>query len=460
MPDRRNNYAIWPRYIIIAQASLFMISNSLTVRAVQALLLETLKDSPVVLIHGARQCGKTTLAQEIACPRGYHYISLDDDNQRAAAEADSQGFILSLPELCVIDEIQRVPALFTAIKASVDANRQPGRFILTGSANVLLLPQLADSLAGRMEILTLRPFSWHERVGQTTAPTLLQTLLDGELGEYILAPGSYPRLGARLSKILIQGGYPAAITRATERRCQKWYSDYATTLVQRDIRDLARIHNLDVMPRLLAAAASQSSRLYQITELAAPFGLNRHTIREYVALLQQIFLIDELPPWFSNRLKRLIKTPKLHLTDTGLAAALLGVTHKQLNNDRELLGQLLESFVYQELRKQAEATGLPFQFYHMRDKDGLEVDIVVEQGQRIAGVEVKAAASVSAADFKGLRKLQQNTSRDFMGGMLLYDGDSLLSFGGGLYAVPLRLLLQSAPAQGQHWVLPETQLPW
>lgn len=437
-----------------------MINNRFTTRAVQELLLETLDDSPVMLIHGARQCGKTTLAQEVAGPRGYHYISLDDDNQRAAAEADSQGFVLSLPERCIIDEIQRVPALFTAIKASVDANRQPGRFILTGSANVLLLPQLADSLAGRMDILTLRPFSWNERVGQTVGPSLLQILLDGELGQHMLPPGSYPRLGQSLSKILVQGGYPAAITRTTERRCQKWYSDYATTLIQRDIRDLARIHNLDVMPRLLAAAASQSSRLYQITELAAPFGLNRHTIREYLTLLQQIFLIDELPPWFSNRLKRLIKTPKLHLADTGLAAALLGVTHNQLAKDRELQGQLLESFVYQELRKQAEATGLSYHFYHMRDKDGLEVDVVIEQGQRIAGVEVKAAASVSAADFKGLRKLQQNTGKNFTGGMLLYDGDSLLSFGDGLYAVPLRLLLQPAPAPGHEWVLAEAVLPW
>lgn len=402
----------------------------------EASLREALQDTPVVLIHGSRQCGKTTLALAVGAPLGYHYISLDDDNQLQAAKADPVGFVESLPELTILDEIQRAPELFTSIKASVDRNRKPGRFILTGSANVLLLPQLADSLAGRMEIIHLRPLARCEITGQK--PTFIDQLFSADFGSDS-NQNAYPRLGESLADILCQGGYPAAIARDSAKRRTVWYRDYIATIIQRDVQDVASIRNLDVLPRLLTLAASQTARLFNATDLASPFALSRPTIREYLTVLEQIFLIEQLQPWHANRLSRLIKTPKLHLTDTGLACALLGVNSQTLWQDKSLLGQLLETFIYQELRKYAGWHNEPLNFYHFRNKDMIEVDIIVEQGRQLAGIEIKAAATVTQGDFKGLKKLQDLCGEQFAAGVVLYDGENILPFGERLFAVPIGL---------------------
>jgi uncharacterized protein len=403
-------------------------------RLVESRINEALADTPVVLIHGPRQCGKTTLAQMVGEARGYAYFSFDDVVVLAAAQADPVGFVGDLPERTILDEVQRVPDLFTALKTAVDRSRTPGRFMLTGSANVLLVPKLADSLAGRIEILRLHPLAQAELVERP--PDFLVSLFGA--GFKI---GTWPRLQDELPKRIVAGGYPAALARGAPRRRAVWYRDYIETLVQRDVRDLARIRLLDALPRLLMLAAGQTARLLNVTDLAAPFQLSRPTIRDYITLLTRVFLLDELPPWHSNRLRRLIKTPKLHLGDTGLACALLGVDAAALQADRELLGQLLETFVFQELRRQASWQEENVTFYHFRDKDGVEVDIVLETvGQRVAGVEVKAAATVTASDFRGLRKLRQATGKRFAGGVVLYDGETMASFGDDLYAVPIRCL--------------------
>ena len=402
------------------------------------LLREAMVDTPVILIHGSRQCGKTTLAQEIGQQQGYYYISFDDDTQREAAQVDPIGFIQSLPEYVILDEVQRVPELFTAIKASVDNNRKPGRFILTGSANVLLLPKLADSLAGRMEIIHLRPLARTEIASSPSG--FLQQLFDADFGD-VANQGQYRRLGEDLAGIICAGGYPAAIARSNEKRRSNWYRDYITTIVQRDVQDIAHIRNLEVLPRLLALAASQTARLFVSTELASPFALSRPTIRDYLALLEQLFLIELLQPWHNNRLSRLIKTPKLHLSDTGLACALLGVNSKTLWQDRALLGQLLETFIYQELRKYADWHNENLNFFHFRNRDQVEIDIVIEQGKQLAGIEVKAAATVTESDFKGLKKLRDAYGRNFAGGVVFYDGDSIVPFGDRLFAVPISLLI-------------------
>lgn len=406
-------------------------------RFVQPRLIEALSDTPVALIHGPRQCGKTTLARAVGAQHGYAYISFDDDVQRAAAQTDPVGFVADLPDKVILDEVQRVPLLFTTLKATVDHDRRPGRFILTGSANVLLLPKLADSLAGRMEILRLHPLAQAELAAVPT--DLLAALFSASFPP---RPHAQPhaRLGKALAERVAAGGFPAALARGTSRRRTAWYRDYVETLVQRDVRDLARIAALDALPRLMAMAAGQTAHLLNVTDLAAPFQLSRPTIREYVSLLQRIFLLEELPPWHSNRLSRLIKTPKLHLGDTGLACALLGVDAQGLWDDRRLFGQLLETFVYQELRRQASWAGERSAFFHFRDKDGVEVDIVVEQGQKLVGIEVKAASTVTAADFKGLRKLQDAAGARFIAGVVLYDGEAVLPFGPGLHALPISFL--------------------
>lgn len=415
-----------------------MTDQALYTRFVLPRLSEALADTPVVLVHGPRQCGKTTLSRVVGDAAGYAYTSFDDDVLRAAAQADPVGFVADLPDKAVLDEVQRVPELFTTLKAAVDRDRRSGRFILTGSANVLLLPKLADSLAGRMEILRLHPLAQAELAARQ--PGFLNALFgDG------FKAGPQSRLGKELAERIVAGGYPAALARSLPRRRATWYRDYVETLVQRDVRDLARISALDAMPRLLTLAAGQTARLLNVADLAAPFQLSRPTIRDYLTLLARVFLLEELPPWHSNRLSRLIKTPKLHLGDTGLACALLGMDAPALAADRPLLGQLLETFVFQELRRQASWREEPITFYHFRDKDGVEVDIVLESGgQRLAGIEVKAAATVTAADFRGLRKLRDEAGGQFASGAVLYDGETTASFGDGLFAVPIRSLWDMA----------------
>jgi len=407
-------------------------------------LTEALQDTPVVLIHGPRQCGKTTLARTVGDAAGYAYISFDDEVLRASVLADPVGFVADLPDKVVLDEVQRVPELFTALKVAVDRDRRPGRFILTGSANVLLVPRLADSLAGRMEILRLHPLAQSELAAKQ--PDFLGALFGEGFTQRWQEPlrgktTQQARLGKELAERIAGGGYPAALARPSSRRRVTWYRDYIETLVQRDVRDMARISSLDVLPRLLALAAGQTARLLNVADLASPFQLSRPTIRDYVTLLARVFLLEELPPWHNNRLSRLVKTPKLHLGDTGLACALLGVDAAALWANRALLGQLLETFILQELRRQASWRDDPVAFYHFRDKDGVEVDIVMEgSGQHVAGIEVKAAATVTAADFRGLRKLQESAMGRFGGGVVLYDGEMTAPFGDGLFAVPIRSL--------------------
>lgn len=400
-------------------------------------LTEALADSPVVLIHGPRQCGKTTLARVVGERMGYAYVNFDDDVARGAAEADPAGFAADLPEHTILDEVQRVPALSAALKTAVDRRRVAGRFMLTGSANVLLVPNLADSLAGRMQILRLHPLAQCELARR--APAFLDVLFRGGF-----KTRQTERLAGQLAERIAAGGYPAALARPTERRRATWYRDYLEALVQRDARDLARISALDALPRLLSLAAAQTARLLNVADLAAPFQLSRPTIRDYVTLLERVFLLERLPPWHSNRLSRLVKTPKLHLGDSGLACALLGVDAASLAADRPLLGQLLETFAFQELRRQASWRDEPIGFFHFRDKDGAEVDIVLERGTReLVGVEVKASATVTAADFRGMRKLREAAGKRFAAGVVLYDGEITASFGDGFFAVPLRALWET-----------------
>ena len=413
-----------------------MLSEPLYPRYAEVPLAEALADSPAVLVHGPRQCGKTTLARQIGSSRGYGYISFDDDVARVAANADPAGFVAGLPERVTLDEVQRVPSLFTALKQDIDARRTPGRFLLTGSSQVLLVPALSDSLAGRMEILRLHPLSQGE-LGRGT-PNFLDDLFRGTF--HTAATG---RLADDLAVRMAAGGYPAALARPTARRRANWYRNFIDTQLQRDVRDMARISALEALPRLLRAAASQTARMYNLSDLASPFQLSRPTIGHYVGLLERLFLVDRLPPWHGNRLNRLVKTPKIHIGDTGLGCALIGANPVSLARDRSLFGQFLETFVFQELSRQAACQELPLEFYYYRDKDQVEVDIVIEQGSMaVAGVEVKAAATVASSDFRGLRKLKRVTGDRFAYGVVLYDGEITASFGDRMFAVPIRTLCE------------------
>jgi predicted AAA+ superfamily ATPase len=397
-------------------------------------LREALADTPAVLIHGPRQCGKTTLARMVGEPSGYQYVSFDDDAVRTAARGDPIGFVAGLPPHSILDEVQRVPEIFTSLKAAIDQRRSAGRFILTGSANVLLVPALADSLAGRLGLLRLHPLAQCEL--SQRRPRFLDALFKGGFRTAIAKP-----LGAELAQRIVAGGYPAALVRRAPARRRAWYRDLVETQIQRDVRDVTRIHSFEALPRLLALAAAHTARLINVSDLAAPFQINRQTIHEYVTVLERIFLLERLAPWHSNRLSRLVKTPKLHMADTGLACALMGIDAAALSKDRQRLGPLLETFALQELRRQASWRAEPIEFFHYRDRDDFEVDIVLEQGSfAVAGVEVKAAATVTDADLRGLRKLRDAAGSHFTAGVVLYDGSASIKFDDKLFAVPLRQL--------------------
>ena len=418
-----------------------------------------------MLIHGLRQCGKTTLAQATCAPsyltrrgerpawrseppawkhslqdRDYSYFSFDDRAVRNSARANPTGFVAELPERVILDEVQHVPQLFDAIKIAVDRQRVPGRFLLTGSTNVFLVPQLSESLAGRLQIVQLHPLTQYELMGRSTL-----SHPDADFVGALFGDGfpvfRHERLGTQLVEKIVAGGFPTALERPTARRLANWYRDYVETLVQRDVRDMSPVRSLDILPRLLRGAAAQTAQLFNLSSLAAPFKLSRQSVGNYVTLLERLFLLERLPPWRSNRLKRLIKTPKLHLSDTGLAAALLGADAGALATDRALLGHLLKTFVFQELRRQASWHDMPTGFFHFRDKDGVEVDIVIEQASgAIAGVKIKAAATVDRTDFRGLRKLKKAAGNRFARGVVLYDGETSLPFGDRYHAVPLSRL--------------------
>ena len=433
-----------------------MPENTLYTRFAEQRLAEALEDSPVALIHGPRQCGKTTLALMACAPElltsgdrpfrappsgspSHAYVTFDDAVTRESAEDDPMGFVADLPERVIMDEVQRVPGLFAALKLEVDRRRAAGRFLLTGSSNVLLVPALSDSLAGRMETVRLHPLAQCELRGSSTSPGFLDVLFGCRF-----EVRRTDRLGRDLGERIASGGYPAALTRPAGRRRANWYRNYLDAQVLRDVRDLARIRSLDVLPRLMSLAAANTATLFNLSDLAAPFELSRPTIREYVTLMERVFLLEELPSWHSNRLTRMVKRPKLHIGDTGLACALLGVDADGLWEDRTLLGRLLETFVYLELQRQASWHDAPMSFFHFRDRDGVEVDIVIERGtQALAGVEVKAGATVTASDFRGLRKLRDAAGDRFAGGVVLYDGETSAGFGDRLYAVPVRSLWET-----------------
>lgn len=403
-------------------------------RYIEAAFVAALRDNPVVLIQGPRQCGKTTLAKMVGERRGHAYYTFDDAETLKFARFDPMGFLASLPKRVILDEVQHIPELFAPLKAMVDADDNPGKVILTGSANVLLVPKLSDSLAGRMEILRLHPFSECEVGGSDNR------ILDRLFGTKFKME-RYRRLGAELPKRIAAGGFPRAKARAAGDDSGKWYLSYLDAMVQRDAKDMGKIRSLEALPKLMAAAATQTAHLFNISELAGPMELSRPTIREYATILERLFLLDIIPPWHNNKLNRLIKTPKLHLGDAGFATALLGRNAKGLEDDRTLLGQVLETFVLQELKRQASWHADRIAFHHYRDKDGNEVDIVLERGDgTCAGVEVKAANVVDRTDYKGLKVLRDAVGSKFTCGIVLYDGEAIHRVDESLFAVPISAL--------------------
>ncbi|OGS35933.1 MAG: ATPase [Elusimicrobia bacterium RIFOXYB2_FULL_49_7] len=397
-----------------------------------------LSDTPVIFLNGARQTGKSTLVSEILTTvpdSGYH--TLDDAATLSLAVSDPTGFIHRKTGMMVIDEIQKAPALFSAIKTAVDKDRRPGSFLLTGSANVLLLPRIAESLAGRMEVITLYPLSQGELAGHKEC--FVDYLLSGKSFDDTLIPKENDN---NIEERIITGGFPEPRQRPDAARREAWFGAYMDALLQRDIRQIANITGLTELPRLLSLIASRQGSTLNMAELSRGTGIPHVSLKRYLTLLETAFLIIRLTPWYPNTGKRMVKSPKLFLCDTGLSAWLMGVTQSRLTAEALLRGPLLEAFTASELKKQltwsiVRGAGLHF----FRVERGPEVDFVIEDRRgRIVGIEVKASMTLRSDDFAGLKALADQAGDRFVRGIVLYCGSEILSFEPTMTALPVSCL--------------------
>jgi predicted AAA+ superfamily ATPase len=406
---------------------------SLYPRLIEPHIAEALLDTPVVLLAGPRQAGKTTLVRQIARQQGLRYLTMDDELALLSAREDPVGMIRSL-DRAVIDEVQRAPQLLLAIKKSVDEDRRPGRFLLTGSADLMSLPTVADSLAGRMETLTLLPLSQSE-INSRSA-----NWIDSAFADRILK-ADQPVLGSDLIDRVLRGGYPEAISRATAKRRMAWARQYIDAIIQRDVRDVAGIEKLDQLPRFLRALAQTAGQMCNSTQLGGQVGLDGKTVSRYVGVFEQMYLLKRIDVWARNRLNRVIKTPKLQFIDSGLLATLLNLTAEEAQQDRTRFGNVLETFVFGELLKHTTTADGDYRLMYYRDADKFEVDVVIENGAgQLVGVEVKAAATVKESDLRGLKKMASLAARQFKMGVLLYDGTETMPVADGIWAAPLSTL--------------------
>ncbi|MCC6125877.1 MAG: ATP-binding protein [Pirellulales bacterium] len=403
-------------------------------------IVEALADTPAVYLQGPRQAGKSTLAQAIAALEGGRsYYSLDSAVVLAAAQNDPEGFIAGLDGPVVLDEVQRAPALGLAIKAAIDRDRRPGRFLLTGSSNILALTQTADALVGRLEFHTLLPFSQGELAGRR------ESFFERAFAQEFVSRAEASRGGVedenRLIERMLVGGYPEAVARPREDRRRAWFDSYLSTILDRDVRDWSNIERLAEIPRLLTLLATRIAQLHNQADLARSLKIPQSTLKRYLAILERAFLACIVPAWHSNLGKRLVKAPKLGLVDTALACHLLGLDAERLRENRSLFGQLLENFVLGELMKQKTWAKISTRLYHFRTAAGKEVDWVLEDAAgNVVGIEVKSSVSLSVEDFRGLGELAQMAGPKFRRGLLLHRGEKTVPFAENCFAVPLEEL--------------------
>jgi predicted AAA+ superfamily ATPase len=405
-------------------------------RRITPAVREALLWAPVVLVEGARQVGKSVLVRDLLGPeRPAAYVTLDDALQLAAAVASPQDFVLGLPDPVTLDEVQRAPELFRAIKLSVDRDRRPGRFLLSGSASLLLLPRLSDSLAGRVRRLAMWPLSQGEIEGEP----------DGFVA-MALADGSPPRVSAgegrpALARRLARGGFPEAVTLPEGPVRDGWMRDYIATLLDRDVRDITAVSDRVGLPRLLQVLAIRSSTLLNSSALSRDSGIPRGTIDRFTELFRTTFMLQLVPAWAGDSARRLMKSPKILFVDSGLASHLAGLDVARLEREPDRFGRLLESFVGGELVRQLTWVGERATLLHYRDSAGGEVDWVIEDAAgRLVGIEVKATTAPSPQDLKGLHAFRATVGHRFHRGILLHAGQDTVPLGDGIWAMPVEAL--------------------
>jgi predicted AAA+ superfamily ATPase len=396
-------------------------------------IVEALQDTPVILINGARQTGKSTLVKELLLST-HTYWTLDDLSVLSAIKKDPMGFVSNLSFPVILDEVQRAPEIFLPIKMIVDQKRTPGQFILTGSANVLMLPKLADSLAGRMEIHTLWPLSQGEITD--THGDIIENLFNMEK----LYTTESLDLDSLIKRIM-RGGYPEIQKRPTQNRQSEWFNSYIATILQKDIWDLSRIEGIVEFPALFNLLATRVGTLVNASEISRALGMSNTTLKRYFSLLEKIYFIYQLPSWSKNFTKRLVRAPKLYLNDTGLLTYLLGSDEEGLRQNPTILGHVLENFVVMELLKKSTWSRVPTNLYHYRTASGQEVDIILEaRDSRVVAIEVKLSKTVQPSDFKGINVFEEETGKKFYRGIIFYMGDKVVPYGKNKHAIPLSFL--------------------
>jgi len=393
-----------------------------------------LKIMPVLLIIGARQTGKTTLIESYAKNHNYTFITFDDDLTLFNALRDPAGWLESMPKPLIIDEVQRVPEIFLPIKRDIDQNRHPGRYILSGSANPMLLPKLGDSLTGRMGIVNLFPFSQSE-IHQTQEKFIENIFQD------TLPQVSFNKLKIQdFYKTLLVGGFPPVQSFQNIEDVKRWISAYLRTIMQRDVKDIANIEAVREFPRLFKLLATRSAMLYNNSDLSRSLGMVNVTLKRYLNILEILFFIYLLPSWFTNQGKRIIKSPKLHVCDTAILGQLLGVDENRFLNEPSLLGQFLETFVFSELIKQKSWSKCKIELFHFRQRDH-EVDFVLEKEDgTIIGIEIKSTKTIKSDDLKGLKYLQTIAKKKFKRGIILHQADRMEQVEKDIYSMPIQAL--------------------
>jgi predicted AAA+ superfamily ATPase len=383
------------------------------------------------MINGPRQSGKSTLIKQIAM-QDRKYITLDDVNLLDIARNDPIGLIRHA-NLLAIDEIQRAPELLLAIKKSVDEDRRPGRFLLIGSANIMTMPKVSESLAGRMETLHLLPLASSEIYfgkGQW-----LDFLFKGEVAKLVSSPKG---IAFELDKQLVTGGYPEAIARKKSERRETWFMQYLEALIARDFQENDQIHKIEVVEKLLKILAQMSGQLCNTTAIGSAIGIDGKTANKYISILERMFLVRRVSQWSANNYSRVIKMPKIFFLDSGLQCSLMRINEDNLDQERKKMAHILETYVFSELLKLISWAHKSYAIYTYRDKDQIEVDFIIEDNRnRIIGVEVKKSATVRADDFKGLKKVEKMAEESFVLGIVLYDGNEVLPISKKMWAIPI-----------------------
>lgn len=404
-------------------------------RNIRFKLKTAIEDNPVTLVIGARQIGKTTLMKELAKEKGYHYVTFDDIDYLANARNNPKNFINEIPKPVIFDEIQRVPELFLPIKAESDSNRIPGQYVLTGSANPLLLPSMRDSMAGRMEILEMYPLSQGE----------INNSFDNFI-DIIWQPESITALPClnysrkELFDVIITGGYPLVQMQPAKKR-ETWFKNYIKLILQKDILDLSQIENIESIPKLLRLIAGRAGSLVNTSELSRSLKIPATTIHRYMTFLETLFIVFNLESWSTNLTTRVIKSPKSYLVDSGLLAQLLGITAERALEEPEHMGSIMENFVVTELKKQASWSNTEVSLYYFRTTSGIEVDIVLERPDgKIIGIEVKTSSSVQPKDAKGLKHLRDSVGDKWHRGIILYTGTESIPIDTKITALPISAL--------------------